>query len=327
MNDSRELKALSLFSGIDTAFIDEAESADSVKLTRRVRKLPVALAAIITALVVSAIGVSAAIAGYISHKENVAHDYSYVEDPTFVSQLETRQSQPIVVSNAHLRLTVDSIISDRINIECHATLEGLDEQGKAYIGRYLRLDKNDAERAQSEWLSYLPFMKAAGADGKDVYFDQSADLMYGKRGEKAEGSFIFSARKDDFGSAEQVKVLCLDWESADKNSGLDDLRKGIYDGIEFELPLRTNFDTLILGTGGSDPQLFYISELRMYIDSNSWSSPLVTINYKNGTSEEIDINKMNSDIRKYNIGNIKSVEYNNHTYTPIETEKAQTSVH
>ena len=321
MNDSRELKALSLLSGLDTAFIDEAESADSVKLTRRVRKLPVALAAVITTLVVSAIGVSAAIAGYISHKENVAHDYSYVEDPTFVSELETRQSQPIVVSNAHLRLTVDSIISDRINIECHATLEGLDEQGKAYISRYLRLDKNEAEGAQSEWLSYLPFMKAAGADGKDVYFDQSADLMYGKRGEKAEGSFIFSARKDDFGSAEQVKVLCLDWESADKNSGLDDLRKGIYDGIEFELPLRTNFDTLVLS---NDSHHFYISELRMYSDSNSWSSPLVTINYKNGNSEEIDITKMNSEIRKYDLENIKSVEYNGQTFTPQEIDRAQT---
>ena len=321
MNDSRKLKALSLLSGLDTAFIDEAESADSVKLTRRVRKFPVALAAVITALVVSAIGVSAAIAGYISHKGNVAHDYSYVEDPTFVSQLETRQNQPIVVSNAHLRLTVDSIISDRINIECHATLEGLDEQGKAYIGRYLRLDKNDAERAQSEWLSYLPFMKAAGADGKDVYFDQSADLMYGKRGEKAEGSFIFSARKDDFGSAEQVKVLCLDWESADKNSGLDDLRKGIYDGIEFELPLRTNFDTLVLN---NDSHHFYISELRMYSDSNSWGSTLVTINYKNGTSEEIDITKMNSEIRQYDLENIKSVEYNGQTFTPQEIDRAQT---
>jgi|GEM_PF-7058702 hypothetical protein len=321
MNDSRELKALSLLSGLDTAFIDEAERADSVKLTRRVRKFPVALAAVITALVVSAIGVSAAIAGYISHKENVAHDYSYVEDPTFVSQLETRQNQPIVVSNAHLRLTVDSIISDRINIECHATLEGLDEQGKAYIGRYLRLDKNDAERAQSEWLSYLPFMKAAGADGKDVYFDQSADLMYGKRGEKAEGSFIFSARKDDFGSAEQVKVLCLDWESADKISGLDDLRKGIYDGIEFELPLRTNCDTLVLS---NDSHHFYISELRMYSDSNSWSSPLVRINYKNGNSEEIDITKMNSEIRKYDLENIKSVEHNWQTFTPQEIDRAQT---
>ena len=321
MNDSRELKALSLLSGLDTAFIDEAESADSVKLTRLARKFPIALAAVITALAVSAIGVSAAIAGYISHKENVAHDYSYVEDPTFVSQLETRQSQPIVVSNAHLRLTIDSIISDRINIECHATLEGLDEQGKAYISRYLRLDKNDAERAQSEWLSYLPFIKAAGADGKDVYFDQSADLMYGKRGEKAEGSFIFSARKDDFASAEQVKVLCLDWESADKNSGLDDLRKGIYDGIEFELPLRTNFDTLVLN---NDSHHFYISELRMYSDSNSWSSPLVRINYKNGNSEEIDITKMNSEIRKYDLENIKSVEHNVQTFTPQEIDRAQT---
>ena len=225
------------------------------------------------------------------------------------------------MSNAHLRLTVDSIISDKINIECHATLEGLDEQGKAYISRYLRLDKNDAERAQSEWRSYLPFMKAAGADGKDVYFDQSADLMYGKRGEKAEGSFIFSARKDDFGSAEQVKVLCLDWESADKNSGLDDLRKGIYDGIEFELPLRTNYDTLTLSNSAHH---FYISELRMYSDSNSWGSPLVTINYKNGTSEELDITKMNSEIRKYDLENIKSVEHNGQTFTPQEIDRAQT---
>ena len=145
--------------------------------------------------------------------------------------------------------------------------------------------------------------------------------MYGKRGEKAEGSFIFSARKDDFGSAEQVKVLCLDWESADKNSGLDDLRKGIYDGIEFELPLRTNYDTLVLS---SDAHHFYISELRMYSDSNSWGSPLVTINYKNGSSEEIDITKMTSEIRKYDLENIKSVEHNGQTFTPQEIDRAQT---
>ena len=120
MTDNKELELLALMSELDESYINEAQNCDRIKLTRRVRKFPVMLAAVISIIVLSTITAAAVIQGYISHKRNVEHDYQYVEDSSFVSELEKRQGQPIVAQNKHLRLTVDSVMSDKVYIECHA---------------------------------------------------------------------------------------------------------------------------------------------------------------------------------------------------------------
>ncbi len=327
MTDNKELELLALMSGLDESYINEAQNCDRIKLTRRVRKFPVMLAAVISVVVLSTVTAAAVIQGYISHKRNVEHNYQYVEDSSFVSKLELRQGQPIVAQNKHLRLTVDSVMSDKICIECHATLEGLDEQGRQYISKYLVLNKSDFEKSKGRVHSFVPFMKTKGADGKDKYFNQTADLMYGKKGENAEGSFVFGTRKEAFGNAGTITVECYDWESVDgqREKGIDDLNKGIFDGLSFELSLKTNYDTLILKAGeDKSAQYFYISEVRMYNEKSGWSiSDDIVINYKDGSSEKIDPEKM-TDIRHFDIKNIKSVKYQGSDYLPERIEQTAT---
>lgn len=327
MTDNKALELLALMSGLDESYINEAQSCDRIKLTRRVRKFPVMLSAVISVVVLSTVTAAAWIQGFISHKKNVEHNYQFVEDSTFVSELEKRQGQPIVAQNTHLRLTVDSVISDKICIECHATLEGLDEQGRLYISKYLSLTQSDFERSKEKNHSFVPFMKAQGADGKDKYFNQTADNQYGRKGDYAEGSFIFSARKEAFGNAEKITVVCYDWESVDRqqNKGLDDLNQGIFDGLSFELSLKPNYDTLILKAGEEkSAQYFYISDVRMYNEKGGWStSDEIVINYKDGSSEKIDPEKM-TDIRRFDIENIKSVKYQGAEYLPERIEQAAT---
>ena len=214
-------------------------------------------------------------------------------------------------------------MSDKAYIECHATVEGLDEQGREYISKNLVLTQDDFEQNKGKLNSFVPFMKAQGADGKAVYFNQVADLQYGQKGENAEGTFIFGTRKEAFGASEKITVQCFDPESIDgqKNKGLDDLKQGIFDGLSFELSLKPNYDTLILKAGeDTSAQYFYISEVRMYNEKGGWSnSDDIVINYKDGSSEKIDREKM-IDIRHFDIENIKSVKYQGSEYLPERIE-------
>lgn len=330
MNDSREMKVLSLLSGLDESFIDEAQSTEKITIVRAVKKFPIVLAAVITALVVSAVGVTAAVQGYISHRKNVEHEY---KNKAFVDELEKRQGQPIVAQNKHLRLTVDSIISDKIYIQATATLEGLDEQGKEYIGKYLCLNTDDFERMQGEWRSYLPFMKTVGADGKDVYFDQGADLMYGKRGEKAEGSFVFGTKKQKLLGAKTAHIRCFDLDSIDNEQGLDDLKAGVFDGLEFDLPLQTNFDTLTLVNEEIKPtDYLYISQVGYSLSgihrrNAMWhGKETLVIRYTDGSEEAIYPDAVRScGERLFELEKIKSVEYDGIVFKPQQLEKAEKS--
>ena len=319
MNDSRELKALSLLSGLDESFIDEAESADSIRLDRNIRKLPIMLVAVITALLVSAVGVAAAVQGYISHRKNVEHEY---KNKAFVDELEKRQGQPITAENKHLRLTVDSIISDKMYIQATATLEGLDEQGKEYISKHLCLAKEDFERLKDSMHSYLPHM-VTDIDGADqaVRFNQGADLMYGQRGGHTEGSFTFGVAKAKLMGAQTVHVRCLDWSSIGIGQGLDDLKNGIFEGIEFDLPVQTNFDTLTLA---ADTRYFYVSEVGFYNDLGGWhGNEKVVIHYSDGSEETIDLDRSRTYGEKlFELEKIQSVEYMGTVYTAKKIEKA-----
>ena len=320
MNDRRELKALSLLSGIDESFIDEAQSAEKINLVRKAKKFPVMLAAVITALVMSAVGVTAAVQGYISHRKNVEHEY---KNKAFVDEIEKRQGQPITAENKHLRLTVDSIISDKMYIQATATLEGLDEQGKAYISKHLYLTKADFERLKDSAHSYLPHMVTdiGGAD-QAVRFDQGADLSYGQRGEHTEGSFTFGVAKARLMGAQTVHVRCLDWSSIGIRQGLDDLKEGIFEGIEFDLPVQTNFDTLTLA---ADTRYFYVSEVGFYNDLGGWhDDENVVIHYSDGSEETVDLDHSNSFGEKlFELERIQSVEYMGTTYIAKKIEKAE----
>ena len=320
MNDSRELKALSLLSGIDESFVDEARNAEKIALIQRTKRFPLMLAAVITVLVVSAVSVTAAVQGYISHKKNVEHEYT---NPAFVDELEKRQGQPIVAQNKHLRLTVDSIISDKMYIQATATLEGLDEQGKEYISKHLCLTKEDFERLKGSAHSYLPHMVTdiAGAD-QTVRFNNWADLQYGQRGKHTEGSFTFGVAKAKLMGAQTVHVRCLDWSSIGIGQGLDDLKNGIFEGIEFDLPVMTNFDTLTLA---ADTRYFYVSEVGFYNDLGRWhDNDKVVIHYSDGSEETIDLDHSNSFGEKlFELEKIQSVEYMGTTYIAKKIEKAE----
>ena len=319
MNDSRELKALSLLSGIDESFVDEARNAEKIALIQRTKRFPLMLAAVITVLVVSAVSVTAAVQGYISHKKNVEHEYT---NSAFVGELEKRQGQPIVAENKHLRLTVDSIISDKMYIQATATLEGLDEQGKAYISKHLYLTKTDFERLKDSAHSYLPHM-VTDIDGADqtVRFDQGADLSYGQRGEHTEGSFTFGVARARLMGAQTVHVHCLDWSSIDMSQGLDELKDGIFDGIEFDLSVMANFDTLTLA---ADTRYFYVSEVGFYNDLGGWhGNEKVVIHYSDGSEETIDLDRSRTYGEKlFELEKIQSVEYMGTVYTAKKIEKA-----
>lgn len=320
MNDSRELKALSLLSGIDENMIDEAQNTEKITLIRKAKKIPLMLAAVITVLVVSAVSVTAAVQGYISHRKNVEHEYT---NPAFVDELEKRQGQPIVAQNKHLRLTVDSIISDKKYIQATATLEGLDEQGKEYISKHLCLTKEDFERLKGSVHSYLPHM-VTDIDGADqaVRFNQAADLMYGQRGGHTEGSFTFGVAKAKLMGAQTVHVRCLDWDSIGIGQGLDDLKNGIFDGIEFDLPVQTNFDTLTLA---ADTRYFYVSEVGFYNDLGRWhDNDKVVMHYSDGSGETIDLDHSDTFGEKlFELEKIQSVEYMGTTYIAKKIEKAE----
>ena len=322
MTDNKELELLTLMSELDESYINEAQNCDRIKLTRRVRKFPVMLAAVISIIVLSTITAAAVIQGYISHKRNVEHDYQYVEDSSFVSELEKRQGQPIVAQNKHLRLTVDSVMSDKVYIECHATLEGLDEQGRQYISKHLCLTKTDFERLKDSAHSYLPHM-VTDIDGADqtVRFDQGADLSYGQRGEHTEGSFTFGVARARLMGAQTVHVRCLDWSSIDMSQGLDELKDGIFDGIEFDLPVQTNFDTLTLA---ADTRYFYVSEVGFYNDLGGWhGNEKVVIHYSDGSEETIDLDRSRTYGEKlFELEKIQSVEYMGTVYTAKKIEKA-----
>ena len=324
MNDSRELKALSLLSGLDESYIDEAQRADRISLVRRVRRLPMVLAAVISAVVISAVGVTAAVQGYISHRKNVEHEYT---DSAFVDDLEKRQGQPIVAQNKHLRLTVDSIISDKMYIHATATLEGLDDRGKEYISKYLYLTDEDRERLMDEWRSYLPHMVAdIGGSDKTVRFNQGADLQYGQRGKHTEGSFTFGVDKQELMGAETVHIRCLDWESISDNQGLNDLKTGIYEGIDFDLPLQTNFATLTLCAKTSVmTHYLYISEVGMYTDSRNWRGhDKAIIHYSDGRDEVVDTENIPAYGEKlYDLEKIERVEYDGYEFRPEVLEKPE----
>ena len=93
MTDNKELRFISLLSGLDKSYIDEAAKIGNIRLTRRIRKYPAVAAAVAAVFIVSAVTAVAAVQGYISHKKNVEHDYQFVEDSSFVSRLEQRQGQ------------------------------------------------------------------------------------------------------------------------------------------------------------------------------------------------------------------------------------------
>ena len=131
-----ELDFLELLSQIDEKYICEIQEGEQ-KRKVRIPRFSFALAAAITIMAVLSIGASAAIRYYISHKDNVNHEYH--NNQALISELDKRATEPIVCENKHIRMTVDSVISDEIYIRCTATLEGIDNSGKSFISDNLIL--------------------------------------------------------------------------------------------------------------------------------------------------------------------------------------------
>jgi hypothetical protein len=161
-------------------------------------------------------------------------------------------------------------------------------------------------------------------DGADqtVIFNNWADLQYGQRGGHTEGSFTFGVAKAKLMGAQTVHVRCFDLSSIGIGQGLDDLKNGIFEGIEFDLPVQTNFDTLTLA---ADTRYFYVSEVGFYNDLGGWhGNEKVVIHYSDGSEETIDLDRSRTYGEKlFELEKIQSVEYMGTTYIAKKIEKAE----
>lgn len=134
-----------------------------------------------------AVGASAAVKHFISHKDNALH--AYMDNSALIEELDKRAGEPIVCENEHLRLTVDTVMSDDIYIHCTATLEGLDDEGKGFIADRLILDEEVAEMTDSEIAEY--FEKPSDRDAIIPYM-----LAYSQQGERSDLKIGFTDGDD-----------------------------------------------------------------------------------------------------------------------------------
>ncbi|MBR6103408.1 MAG: hypothetical protein IKP95_13355 [Ruminococcus sp.] len=314
--------ALSLLSEIDGRFIAEAQEDCITVRRRRVFKTPFIAAAIIILLTLSTVGTVAYVKGYLGHKENVEHQYFYNE--ALIPELEKRAMEPLVFENEHLRITIDAIISDAVCVEASATIEGLDAQGKEFVENGVTLENEVEGLTDSEVFeifggkrSFIPFMTAPGRDGRTVRANSSADGMYGKKGEHSEAAFTIMFPRDRFPDCETLELTCME----PSLKGTDDWEPGIFKGMILKIPMRRNFDTLVLS---SDPgKEVYLSEVCFYqTKPDIWGGDDfdLTVYYKDGTEQNITKDRKGITVGEYlfRIDDVEHIEFCGIRYYPKE---------
>ena len=321
------LAVLSLMSGIDERYITEAGD-EKLSLRRKVFKAPIMAAAVIVLLAATTVGTVAAVKGIIGHKENVEHQYEY--NPELVSELEKRAEEPLVFENEHLRITIDSVIADAVYVEAAATIEGKDREGKEFVERGLILKEELEGKSQSEIQaifnshgidnSYIPYMAAAGTDGKLTGPSSSADLMYGKKGSSSEAAFVIGLARSRFPAAESIELVCYEL----KYGTGENRQQGIFEGITVTLPMKANFDTLILSDGEGGEA--YLSEVNFYQSAEDiWGGDEfdLTVFFTDGSSEQFDFQPATGETL-FEPGKVDHIVFNGRRYDPKEIIPAET---
>ena len=322
----REFALLDALGGIDSSLVSEADTDTLPKRKIRLGRLAAVIAA--AALMTSALGIGAAavISRFIPHKENALHEYN--GNTELLAELEKRTGEPIVCENSHLRMTVDTVISDEIYIRCTATLEGLDDEGKGFISDNLILPEEVKkmtaseiadyfERVDGDFDQFIPYMIAYSQSGERLTgFNSTSDNMFGKKGNESEAVFTFGINKSNLGADDKVRVECGQLKTYFKEQGA-----GIFEGMSFELPLKSNFDTLILQSESGDE--IYLSEVCLYENRRAEESEgfNFSVYYTDGESRT-DITAGFTEDGLYRLGDVKYVKFNGKRYDPEELIKS-----
>lgn len=326
MSRERELAVLDAFGGIDGSFISEAETHALPKRRIKLSKFAAIIAA--AALITSALGIGAAavINHFIPHKENALHEYN--GNTELLAELENRTGEPIVCKNSHLRMTVDTVISDEIYIRCTATLEGLDDKGKQFISDNLILPEEVEKMTDSELADYfenvdsdfdqfIPYMIAYSQSGERLTgFNSTSDNMFGKKGDDAEATFTFGINKSNLGNDDKVRIECNQLKTY-----FQEQNAGIFEGMSFELPVSSNFDTLVLQSENGDE--IYLSEVCLYENRKAEESEgfNFSVYYTNGENKTNILTGFTED-SLYRLGEVEYVEFDESPYYPKYIIKA-----
>lgn len=327
MNRQNGLVMLDIFGGISDALILEAENDTFPRRRISVRRLIPIIAAAVIAASLLGIGASAAVRYFITHRENALHEYH--GDPVLVSELEKRAGEPIVCENAHLRMTVDTVMSDEVYIRCTATLEGLDDEGRAFISDKLILPEEAAAMTESQLEEYfvkgdpdfdqfMPFMQAYSSSGKRLTgFNSTSDNMFGKKGNDAEAVFTFGINKSAFAGESEVRVQCNQLKKYFTNR-----TPGIFEGMEFTLPTASNFDTLVLKS--ADGSTLWLSETCLYENMRAEESEDFSFSlfFTDGGSRE-DIKEPFTRNGLYPLSDVERIEFGGREYLPEEIIAAE----
>lgn len=326
MNE-RGMKMLSFFSEIDGRYITEAQHDEITVRHKRISKTPILAAAIVIILTLSSVGAVAFVKGYLGHKENVEHQYFYNE--ALIPELEKRAIEPLVFENEHLRITIDAIISDAIYVEASATIEGLDAQGKEFVENGITLQNEVEGMTDSEVFetfgkrkSFIPYMTALGRDGEIVTANSSADGMYGKKGDQSEAAFTIMFPRDRFPDCETLELTCIEPSLADTGNW----SPGIFEGIILKIPMKRNFDTLVLAD--SSGREVFLSEVCFYQSKpDIWGGDDfdLTVYYKNGSEQNISKDRKGIAVGEYifRIDDVEHIKFCGRQYYPKEVIRAE----
>ncbi|MBR1392336.1 MAG: hypothetical protein IJ561_00710 [Ruminococcus sp.] len=313
------IAVLSLFSELDERYIAEAQEEKLTLRHRRIFKAPFIAAAAAAILALSSVGAVAYVKGWIGHKENVEHQYFY--NKALIPELEKRAGEPLEFENEHLRITVDAIISDAVYVEASATIEGLDKQGKKFVEDGITL-KNELDGLTTDEVfgvlgrrnSFVPFMTAPGRDGEIKMANSGSDGMFGKKGESSESAFTIGIKRDLFPDCETLELTCIE----PIHAGIDDWTPGIFEGIVLEIPMKRNFDTLVLDDKSG--REVYLSEVCFYQSkSDIWGGKAfdLTVYSKDGSEQNIRDHIVVGEYL-FDLENVDHIVFNGRTFYPKE---------
>ncbi|MBP0975738.1 MAG: hypothetical protein J6P20_06715, partial [Oscillospiraceae bacterium] len=117
---------MNVMNGIDERFLTESEL--TVKKSRK--RSQKALTAFISIAAAAALTIPAGVLAYsqLIHRDSVK---MYLDDPDSIEEGGLAQNQ--VMENEHIRITLDTLLSDGYTALAVITLEALDDSGRSYI--------------------------------------------------------------------------------------------------------------------------------------------------------------------------------------------------
>ena len=250
---------LRAMNGIDDRFIISAGRERAVR-RGRIIKLPMKIAAGIAAAIVLAVPAGAAYSKFI-HESSV-REYFTEESAEYLD--ENGYALNLVDENEHVRVTIDTLLSDGHNGNMIMTVDALDEEGQELVNRNGRR---------------MPVPVASGEDGEEIMLmgggaihEQSSETSYGIQ---TDMQFDFSGI--DITREYTVRFVSYETEyDADKDTYETPWVSGVFEGIEFTLCFAPNVDTAEFTD--TDGDSITVSQIGYYSDELAVSEKLGTKN-------------------------------------------------